>query len=132
MDKVKHNTQVFKLLSKYNYEKDKTEDTVDVVCADVYKINIDGHFRLICAYRYKRRWTAMDVLSGIALQGGFTTKTAALQAIEEYFVDFLNPKYPHIRINHIENLERYGKVLFKLLDEDQKICYNNLVDLCVN
>ena len=132
MDKVRHNTPVFRLLSKYDPEKDRAVHIVDVICADVYKICIDGHFRLICAYKHKSRWIPMDVLSGIALEGNFTTKTTALQCILERFEDLLNPKYPHIRINHIEILNQYGKELFKLLDEDQKICYNKLVDLCVN
>lgn len=132
MDKILHNTPVFKVLSKWDLEKDHRINIVEVVCADVYKIEINVHFRLICAYKYKSRWIPMDVLSGIALQGNFTTKTTALQCILEYFQEFLNPKYPQIRINHIEALNQYGKELFKVLDENQKICYNKLVDLCVN
>ena len=130
MEKILHNTPVFKHMRKYDGEKWKSY--IEVVCADVYKITIGNHSRLICAFRNKSRWIPMDMLTGIALQGAFTTKTTALQAIAEYFEGFLNPEFPHIRINRIENLHQMERELFKALDENQKVCYNNLVDLCEN
>lgn len=130
MNEVLHKTQVFKHMCKYNGEK--WESKIEVVCADVYKISVGDHSRLICAFRNKSRWIPMDVLTGIALQGNFTTKTTALQAILEYFEKFLDLEFPHICINRIENLHRAEKDLFKALDKNQKVRYNRLVDLCEN
>ena len=132
MNKVLHNTPVFRMIGKYDLDKNRWIKQVDVVCTDVYKITINGHVRLICAFKKKSRWIPMDVLTGIALQGNFTTKTTALQAILEYFEKFLDLEFPHICINHIENLHRAEKDLFKALDKNQKVHYNRLVDLCEN
>lgn len=130
MEKILHNTPVFKHMLKYDGEKWKSY--IEVVCADVYKITIGNHSRLICAFRNKSRWIPMDVLTGIALQGAFTTKTTALQAIAEYFEGFLNPEFPRIIIIRTKSLHRAGSELWKALDENQKVCYNRLVDLCEN
>jgi len=130
MNEVLHKGQVFKRMRKYN--GDKWESYIEVVYADVYKITINGHSRLICAFKNKHRWIPMDVLTGIALQGNFTTKTTALHAIIEYFEKLLDLEFPHICINRIENLFQAEKELFKALDEKQKVCYNELVDLCEN
>jgi len=130
MIKIQHKVLAFKHLHKY--DGNRWISKVEPVSVTVYKICIDNHVRLICAFKSKSRWIPMDVLSGITLQGHFTTKATALQELEEFFTDFLDPKYPHIRINRIENLNKQEKELYKALDEDQKVCYNNLVDLCVN
>lgn len=130
MDKLLHNTQVFKRMCKYR--DDIMQSYIAVVCADVYKITVDGHSRLICAFKKQNVWIPMDVLAGVTLPGYYTTKIDALQALTKYFKEFLDPKFPHIRINRIENLRQMEKELFEVLDENQKVWYNNLVDLCVN
>lgn len=130
MNEVLHKGQVFKNMQKYNGEK--WESKIEVVCADVYKITVGNHSRLICAFKNKSRWIPMDVLTGIALQGKFTTKTTALQAIVEYFEKFLDPEFPQITRIRIKSLHRAGSELWKVLDENQKMCYNRLVDLCEN
>ena len=122
MNKVWHNTPVFRPLRKYDLEKDKWITTIDVVCADVYKIIIRGCYpRLICAYKEKSRWIPMDVLTGLAYQSIYRTKTTALQAIEEYLNSRLSV-----------NFECEQEFLRKHLDENQKIVYNKYVDLCEN
>ncbi|MBQ2167678.1 MAG: hypothetical protein II449_00335 [Prevotella sp.] len=130
MNEVLHKTQVFKHMCKYN--GNKWESKIEVVCADVYKITVGSHSRLICAFRNKSRWIPMDVLTGIALQGNFTTKTTALQAIVEYFEKILDPEYPVMISHTLKQFNRREKELFKALDENQKVCYNRLVDLCEN
>jgi hypothetical protein len=123
MDKILTKTQVFRPLRKYELEKDKWITKIDVVCADVYKIMIHNYYpRLICAYKEKSRWIPMDVLTGLAYEGVYRTKTTALQAIEHY----LNCQRLSV------NFESEEKFLQKYLDENQKIVYNKLVDLCVN
>ena len=130
MNKILHNTPVFRHIQKYNGEK--WESKIEVVCADVYKISVGSHSRLICAFRNRSNWIAMDVLTGVKLPVNFTTKLAALQGIVIYFEEFLDPKFPHIRIDRIENLHQMERDLFKTLDENQKMVYNRLVDLCEN
>lgn len=130
MKKILHNTPVFKHMCKYN--GDIVQSYIDVICVDVYKITVDTHSRLICAFKKQSVWIPMDVLTGITLPGYYTTKTDALQALMKYFEEFLNPKFPQIRINRIENLHQMERELFKALDENQKVCYNRLVDLCEN
>jgi orotate phosphoribosyltransferase len=122
MDKILHNVQVFRPLGKYDPEKDKRIVIIDEVYADVYKILVRGCYpRLICAYKDKSRWIPMDVLTGLAYQGIYRTKTTALQSIEEY----LNSR---ISLNFKEAEE----FLQKHLDEKQKKVYNKYVDLCEN
>lgn len=130
MNVVLHKAQVFKHIYKYN--GDKLESKIEVVYADVYKITINGYSRLICAFKHKSRWIPMDVLTGIALQGNFTTKTTALQATVEFFEKLLDPEYPLMIAHTLEKFNRAEKELFKALDENQKVCYNELVDLCEN
>lgn len=132
MNKILHNTPVFKMIGKFDSDKCCFRYHSEVVCADVYKITVGNHSRLICAFRNKSRWIPMDVLTGIALQGAFTTKTTALQAIAEYFERLLNPEYPVMIAHTLEKLNRAEKELLKALDENQKVCYNKLVDLCEN
>jgi len=122
MDKILHNVQVFRPLGKYDPEKNKRIVFIDEVSADVYKIMVRGCYpRLICAYKEKSRWIPMDVLTGLAYQGIYRTKTTALEAIEEYLNSRLSV-----------NFEREQEFLQKHLDENQKIVYNRLVDLCEN
>ena len=122
MNKLLHNTPVFRSLRKYDLEKNKWITKIDVVCADVYKIIIRGCYpRLICAYKEKSRWIPMDVLTGLAYPGIYRTKTSALQSIEEYLNSRLS-----LNFNDAE------KFLRKHLDENQKKVYNKYVDLCEN
>lgn len=122
MNKLLHSTPVFRPLRKYDLEKDKWVTKIDVVCADVYKIMVkDCYPRLICAYKEKSRWIPMDVLTGLAYQGVYRTKTTALQSIEEYLNSRLSV-----------NFEREQEFLRKHLDEKQKMVYNKYVDLCEN
>ncbi len=122
MNKLLHNTPVFRPLGKYDPDKDKQIVIIDEVCADVYKIMVRGCYpRLICAYKDKSRWIPMDVLTGLAYQGIYRTKTTALQSIEEYLNSRLSV-----------NFEREEKFLRKHLDENQKMVYNKYVDLCEN
>lgn len=121
MNKLLHNVQVFRPLRKYDLEKDQWITKIDEVNADVYKIEVKGHSRLICAYKEKSRWIPMDVLTGLAYQGIYRTKTTALQSIEEYLNSRLSV-----------NFKREEEFLQKHLDENQKIVYNKYVDLCEN
>jgi len=122
MDKILHNVQVFRPLGKYDPEKNKRIVFIDEVSADVYKIMVRGCYpRLICAYKEKSRWIPMDVLTGLAYQGIYRTKTTALEAIEEYLNSRLSV-----------NFEREQEFLQKHLDENQKKVYNKYVDLCEN
>jgi hypothetical protein len=132
MDKILHNTPVFKMKGKFDSDKEIFIYSSELVCADVYKISVGKHSRLICAFKKQNNWFPLDVLTGITLPGYYTTKTEALQALKKYFEEFLDPKFPYIRINRIENLHQMEKDLFKVLDENQKVCYNKLVDLCEN
>lgn len=121
MNKLLHKVEVFRPLTKYDLQKDKWNIKIDVVCADVYKIDVKGYPRLICAYKDKSRWIPMDVLTGLAYQGIYRTKTTALQSIEEYLNSRLSV-----------NFEREQEFLRKHLDENQKMVYNKYVDLCEN
>lgn len=121
MEKILHNVEIFRPLRKYDLEKDKWITKIDVVCADVYKIDVKGYPRLICAYKEKSRWIPMDVLTGLAYQGIYRTKTTALASIEEYLNSRLSL-----------NFKREEDFLQKHLDEKQKMVYNNYVDLCEN
>lgn len=122
MNKILHNVQVFRPLVKYDPEKDKWILIIDEVCADVYKIMVKDYYpRLICAYKEKSRWIPMDVLTGLAYQGIYRTKTTALESIEEYLNSRLSV-----------NFKREEDFLQKHLDEKQKMVYNNYVDLCEN
>ena len=122
MNKVLHNTLVFRPLGKYDPEKDKRIVIIDEVCVDVYKILVRGCYpRLICAYKDKSRWIPMDVLTGLAYQGIYRTKSTALESIEEYLNSRLSL-----------NLKAEEDFLRKHLDENQKMVYNKYVDLCEN
>lgn len=122
MDKILHNTPVFRPLKKYDIEKDKHAIFIDVVYADVYKIMVrDCYPRLICAYKEKSRWIAIDVLTGIAYPGLYKTKTIALDLLAEY----LNSR-------HSLDFRKDEKFLQKYLDENEKKVYNKYVDLCEN
>lgn len=122
MDKILHNATVFRPLRKYDMEKNRYITVIDEVCADVYKVMVQNYYpRLICAYKEKSRWIPMDVLTGLYHAGVYRTKTTALQAIEEYLNSRLSV-----------NFESEQKFLKKHLDENQKIVYNKLVDLCEN
>lgn len=122
MNKVLHSVPVFRPLTRYSIEEDKRKILIDVVWADVYKIMVrDCYPRLICAYKDKSRWIPMDVLTGLAYQGVYRTKTTALQSIEEYLNSRLSL-----------NFKDEEEFLRKHLDENQKMVYNKYVDLCEN
>lgn len=116
MNKLLHSVPVFRPLTRYSIEEDKRK-----ILIDVYKIDVKGYPRLICAYKDKSRWIPMDVLTGLAYQGIYRTKTTALQSIEEYLNSRLSL-----------NFKAEEEFLRKHLDENQKMVYNKYVDLCEN